>query len=340
MEKGINVLSAFNGMGNIWIALDRAGVKVNKRYSSEIDKYATIVNDKNYPDTVQLGDITKWREWNIDWSSIDLLAGGSPCQGFSSSGKHGGTKAILNGIENIVSDRETYIYMKSEGAKFLSHSYLFWEFVLLLDHIKIVNPNIKFLLENVKMSTENISMISMALGVNPEPINSSLVSAQNRLRYYWANWIFSQPLDKGIKLSDIVEDFDDKGPGAIRGRYVNKATILGRRLNSEGKREDYNKKIPVIQCLEVRASNRNKSNCLTTVDKDNVLTSMPIGRHVDAYGKHTGIRLPFRDYTTLERERLQTVPEGFTNSVSESQANKMLGNGWTVDVIAHILSFM
>lgn len=127
------------------------------------------------------------------------------------------------------------------------------------------------------------------------------------------------------------------GPSAIRGRRLNKATILGRRLNDKGKREDYNKEIPTTQCLEVRATNRDKSNCLTTVAKDNVLTTMPIGRHPDAFKNN----LPFRYYTIKEYCRLQTVPENYFDGVAtENQIRKMIGNGWTVDVIAHILSYL
>ena len=144
-----------------------------------------------------------------------------------------------------------------------------------------------------------------------------------------------QPTDKGINLIDILGTDDLINPSAIRGRRLNKATILGRRLNERGVRDDYNKDVPITQCLEVRATNTNKSNCLTTVEKDNVLTTMPIGRHKDAFKN----KLPFRYYTLKEYCRLQTVPENyFTDIVSESQAKKMLGNGWTVDVISHILS--
>ena len=124
---------------------------------------------------------------------------------------------------------------------------------------------------------------------------------------------------------------------AIRGRKLNKGTIVGRRLNSAGHREDYNKNIPLTQCLEVRKTNTDKSNCLTTVEKDNVLTYLPFGRHPDAFGKLSGKPLPFRYYTRLEYERLQTLPEGYTSCISESKAKKVIGNGWTVDVITHIL---
>ena len=146
------------------------------------------------------------------------------------------------------------------------------------------------------------------------------------------------PADKGIKLADILENIDFLHPGAIRGRNVilHKAVIIGRRLNPDGHREDNNRSIPIIQCLEVRKTNCDKSNCLTTVEKDNVLTPLPIGRYVDCYGLISGNRLPFRHYTRTEYERLQTLPDGYTSCISESAAKKAIGNGWTVDIIAHI----
>jgi site-specific DNA-cytosine methylase len=183
------------------------------------------------------------------------------------------------------------------------------------------------------MKKEYEHIISEYLGVEPVKINSSLVSAQNRVRLYWANFKITQPIDKKINLIDIIEINDMNNPSAIRGRRLNKATIVGRRLNERGVRDDNNKDIPITQCLEVRATNTNKSNCLTTVEKDNVITDMPIGRHRDAYKN----KLPYRYYTLKEYCRLQTVPENyFDGIVSENQAKKMIGNGWTVDVIAHI----
>jgi DNA (cytosine-5)-methyltransferase 3A len=238
-----------------------------------------------------------------DLPKIDLLIGGSPCQGFSFAGKQ------LNFDD--------------------PRSKLFFEFVRLVKELK---PKY-WLLENVVMKKEFEQIISEHLGVQPIKINSSLVSAQNRERLYWANFEIKQPTDKGINLVDILETDELINPRAIRGRRLNKATILGRRLNERGVRDDYNKEVPITQCLEVRSTNTNKSNCLTTVEKDNVLTTMPIGRHKDAFKN----KLPFRYYTLKEYCRLQTVPENyFTDIVSERQAKKMMGNGWTVDVIAHI----
>jgi site-specific DNA-cytosine methylase len=300
----MNVLSLFDGMSCGQIALNRANIQYNNYFASEIDKNAIKVTQHHYPNTVQLGDVTK-----IEFiaSKIDLLIGGSPCQGFSFAGKQ------LNFDD--------------------PRSKLFFEFVRLKNDLK---PKY-FLLENVVMKKEYEDVITQYLGVEPIKINSSLVSAQNRVRLYWTNIPnVKEPEDRNISLSDILEDDSIINPGAIRGRRLNKATIIGRRLNPDGKRKDYDKDIPITQCLEVRATNTNKSNCLTTVDKDNVLTTMPIGRHPNAFKD----KLPFRYYTLKEYERLQTIPENYTSVVSTSQAKKMIGNAWTVDVIAHIFSYI
>ena len=300
----MNVLSLFDGMSCGQIALNRANIQYNNYFASEIDKNAIKVTQHHYPNTVQLGDVTK-----IEFiaSKIDLLIGGSPCQGFSFAGKQ------LNFDD--------------------PRSKLFFEFVRLKNELQ---PKY-FLLENVVMKKEYENVITQYLGVEPIKINSSLVSAQNRVRLYWTNIPnVKEPEDRNISLSDILEDDSIINPGAIRGRRLNKATIIGRRLNPDGKRKDYDKDIPITQCLEVRATNTNKSNCLTTVDKDNVLTTMPIGRHPNAFKD----KLPFRYYTLKEYERLQTIPENYTSVVSTSQAKKMIGNAWTVDVIAHIFSYM
>jgi DNA (cytosine-5)-methyltransferase 3A len=300
----MNVLSLFDGMSCGQIALNRANIQYNNYFASEIDKNAIKVTQHHYPNTVQLGDVTK-----IEFiaSKIDLLIGGSPCQGFSFAGKQ------LNFDD--------------------PRSKLFFEFVRLIDECK---PTY-FLLENVVMKKEYENVITQYLGVEPIKINSSLVSAQNRVRLYWTNIPnVKEPEDRNISLSDILEDDSIINPGAIRGRRLNKATIIGRRLNPDGKRKDYDKDIPITQCLEVRATNTNKSNCLTTVDKDNVLTTMPIGRHPNAFKD----KLPFRYYTLKEYERLQTIPENYTSVVSTSQAKKMIGNAWTVDVISHIFSYL
>lgn len=324
----MKVLSLFDGIGCCRIALERAGVIVDKYYASEIEKNAIKIATTNYPDIIELGDIRELSTNGLD--DIDLVTFGSPCTNFSSSGKRNGMTTKTN---VVLGSLDTYLDCKSKGYAFEGQSYLFWEAIRILRDIK---PKY-FLMENVKMADKWLTIVTNALGIEPIEINSSLVSAQNRTRLYWTNINFDLNIeDRGILLKDILEDTSYLSPAAIRGRQLNKAAIVGRRINAEGHREDYNKKVPYVQCLEVRNTNRDKSNCLTTVAKDNVLTPLGIGRHIDVYGK----KLPYRYYTRLEYERLQTLPEGYTNCVSESAAKKAIGNGWTVDIIAHIFEGM
>ena len=302
----MRVLSLFDGICCGHLALERAGIKIDSYDAYEIEKNAIKATETNFPDVIQHGDVTK-EDFTKYKGKIDLIIGRSPCQGFSSSGKQ------LNFND--------------------PRSKLFFEYVRA---IKECQPKY-FLLENVVMKKEWQDIISSYLGVEPIEINSSLVSAQNRRRLYWTNIPnVTLPKDKNITLADILEDIEFPNPAAIRGRRLNKATIVGRRLDENGHRQDYDKTIPITQCLEVRASNTDKSNCLTTVDKDNVLTPLPVGRYPDAFKNN----LPFRYYTTKEMCRLQTVPDNFLNMIPDSAARKALGNGWTVDVIAHIFSFL
>ena len=328
----MNVLSLFDGISCGRVALERADIHIDRYYASEIDKNAISITTHNYPDTIQLGDVRTLDTAGLP--QIDLLIGGSPCTNFSFSGKGNG----MTTKDNVkVLSLEDYLDYKTRGYKFDGQSYLFWEYARIL---KALKPRY-FLLENVVMKKEWEQVITETLGVKPILIDSSLVSAQIRKRLYWTNIPgVSVPADRHIHLSDILENTKWTQPAAIRGRNIElkNASIVGRRINSEGKRADYDYKIPVIQCLEVRGVNPDKSNCLTTVEKDNVLTPLPVGRHIDAFGIHSGKKLPFRYYTRREYERLQTLPDDYTSCVSESAAKKAIGNGWTVDVVAHILS--
>ena len=334
----MNVLSLFDGMSCGQIALNRIGIVPNKYYASEIDKPAIEVTKNNYPNTIHLGDITKWYEWPIDWKSIDLIIGGSPCQGFSFAGKQ----------------------LSFDDPR----SKLFFVFLDIISYLKFIKPDVKFLLENVKMKKEYLDIISKYLGVKPVFINSDLVSAQSRQRYYWANWEFKEPKDKKIMLVDILEnEVNDSfyhtekaveymnrvgSTGRVKWSYLFHSEdrkdksqcvtanflkgvpnnvlvcgrVVGRRINIETKkREDYNKSIPAVQIFEPRYDK--KTGALTTVRKDNEL------------GINEGVSI--RKFTPIECERLQTVPDNYTSCVSNTQRYKMLGNGWTVDVIAHIL---
>lgn len=188
--KKLNVLSLFDGISAGQMALKKAEIEVDKYFASEIDKHAINVTNKNFPNTVQLGDITKWREWAIDWSSIDIVMGGSPCQGFSFAGKQ----------------------LNFEDPR----SKLFFVFLDICNHVADNNPKMIFLLENVKMKKEYQNVISEKLGIEPIEINSALVSAQNRKRLYWTNIRnIEQPEDKGVLLKDIIinKDFEKYLPG-------------------------------------------------------------------------------------------------------------------------------
>ena len=320
-QYGINVLSLFDGMSCGQIALEKLGIKVNNYFASEIDKYAIQVTKDNYPNTKHIGDVTQVKESNLP--NIDLLIGGSPCQGFSFAGKQ----------------------LNFEDPR----SKLFFEFVRLLKECK---PKY-FLLENVKMKKEYQEVISRYLGVEPIEINSSLVSAQNRKRLYWTNIPgVEQPEDKGILLEDIVEDggvLKEKSQtilstiykenaksmftrnkqgllvvcGAMRGRYI-----------VDGKRQDGKMLTKGLTKQRIEIRYDGKTNALTTVAKDNNVCYEADGR---PYYEIDGIR--FRKLTPIECERLQTVPDNYTSSVSNTQRYKMLGNGWTVDVIVHIFNY-
>lgn len=189
----MNVLSLFDGISCGMIALERCGIPVENYYASEIDKMAINISQRNYKNIIQLGDVENWRTWKIDWSKIDLLIGGSPCQGFSSSGKE------LNFFD--------------------PRSRLFFNFATILDYVKMQNPNVKFLLENVKMKKDWSDVISNRLGVEHVEINSKFFSAQNRVRYYWTNFNIPSYLDKGIRLEDIIED-DYIHSAALRTRPI------------------------------------------------------------------------------------------------------------------------
>jgi hypothetical protein len=175
------VLSLFDGMSCGQIALNRIGIKPEIYYAAEVDNHAVKVTQANYPETVQLGDVTKWREWDINWASIDLLIGGSPCQGFSFAG--------------------------NQLAFDDPRSKLLFVYVDILNHIRSVNPNVKYMLENVKMKKEHLAVISEHLGVEPTFINSSICSPCDRPRYYWASWSVSQPTPSSVDfLSTIGND--------------------------------------------------------------------------------------------------------------------------------------
>jgi DNA (cytosine-5)-methyltransferase 3A len=281
----VNILSLFDGMSCGQIALNKLGFKYDKYFASEIDKHAIKVTQHNFPNTIQLGDVT---ELNTDkLPEIYLLFGGSPCQSFSNAGN---------------------------GSGFDGKSGLFYEYVRILNEVK---PKY-FLLENVKMKKEWQDIISNILGVNPIKINSNLVSAQNRERLYWTNIPnITQPEDKKIFIEDILDStFDDKY--WLKEKNTN---LLLNKVSIENS--------PNIACIDVY-------NKKVKLDRKSPTLTLP---------HHNSLRLLYngkiRKLTPNECEKLQTVPINYTNcDISDIHRYTMLGNGWTVDVIKHIFSFI
>jgi DNA-cytosine methyltransferase len=319
----MNVLSLFDGMSCGKIALERAGIKVDKYFASEIDKHAIKVSQHNYPDIVQLGDVTNWKNWDLP--KIDLIIGGSPCQGFSFAGKQ--------------------LAFDDPRSK------LFFVYVDILNHIKAVNPNVKFMLENVKMKKEFLAVISEHLGVEPVFINSALVSAQNRQRYYWCNWEVSHPEDRGIVLADILESdhVDREKSHCLDANYYKggnlKSYFEKNRRQLVFKTVQFNDRVKGVTQDE-RGIRYNKGDKAKSGISELGRILKPTANYSDAL---TASHMPklalnddvsnlhYRKLTPTECEALQTVPRDYTNHVSNTQRYKMLGNGWTVDVVAHIL---
>ena len=285
----MNVLSLFNGMSFGKMALESLDIKVTNYYSSEIDKYANQATQTLFPDTIQLGDVTRWREWDIEWGSIDLVTGGFPCQAWSMAGKQLGDKD--------------------------ERGMLFWTMLDIMKHIQSVNPKVNFMIENVKMKKEFEEYITThtenALGkVYKILINSALVSAQNRNRYYWTSFKVKQPEDKGILLKDIIEHTGDYT--IMSDKFVNRQQGL------KCLRDDLNGKAVNLSAMEYVKNGRQGDyiKCLSEKGK-------------------------YRKLTPRECLRLQTVPEHhidtlLNDGISNTQLYKMCGNGWTMDVIAHI----
>lgn len=381
-SNGLTVLSLFDGMSCGAIALRNVGIKVKQYFASEIDKSAIRQTTHNFPDTIQLGNVINITA--ADLPKIDLLIGGSPCQGFSFAGKQ----------------------MNFKDPR----SVLFFEYVRILNEIRAYNPNVKFLLENVKMRTEYENVISNHLGLQPVSINSSLVSAQNRIRLYWTNILTSaspnlfgetiltaipQPKDREIYLYNLIEEEVDAR------FYLSRKDIerLEKQIAYESDKQepppeegfmelfsDFDfgetplhssdfcpqnwissriiRPSPDVERFPLSAIQGSKAirECSlkseSTVIVPGAIVSPKFGggfrpmmtgkapcllassHNSAAFLIVNGDDIVLRRMTPKECCRLQTIPDWYEWICSEQQIYKMLGNGWTVDVISHILQFL
>lgn len=288
----MNVLSLFDGISCGQLALQRAGIKVDTYYASEIDKHAIKVTQNNFPNTIQLGDINNHNNWDLP--KIDMIIGGSPCQDLSIY------KFDRNDVKGL------------NGSK----SGLFYQYV---ECLKKYKPKY-FLLENVPMQKEWEDLISDILGFKPILINSNLVCAADRKRLYWTNILnITQPLDKEIFLKDIIQNEEE-----IDKKYWYDKPFI---YNGDDKK---------IQCTLEMNGHRHMKEVYNINFKCSTLTTCAGGnlqKKIFQNGK-------CRKLTPLEYERLQTLPDNYTNGIADTNRYNCIGNGWTVDIIAHIFSFI
>ena len=324
----IVVVSLFDGLSGGRIALERTPhLNVLRYYSSEVDKYAIQVADKNYPQDTEfrLGDITKidgtklLKDIREEFDDVKiLLIGGSPCQGFSTAGKMRGSSTAC-GID--VTSLEQYLDLKDKDFEFDGQSYLFWEYVRIQ---KEIDPDYYFL-ENVAVTKKWLPMFNQTMGTNQKQINSSLVTGQDRDRFYWTNILF-EPIrhtrdfiiDDYLQDEDEIDDIFYLSEKALNfmDTFVKDANRIKRGLPLKTRWQHNN--------INQRGK---KAYCLTA----NMYKGVPYG--IIKQEKP-------RRFTPLECERLQTLPDNYTEGVSNSQRYKMIGNGWTIDVVAHIFSFI
>ena len=331
----MRVVSLFDGISSAKVALERVGISPELYLASEVDKYAMQVSKNNYPDIVQIGDVTKVNGKTLP--EIDLFVGGSPCQGFSFSGK---------------------------GLNFNDpRSALFFEYVRVLNETK---PKY-FLLENVVMKKEHQDVISKHLGVEPIMINSNKVSAQNRKRLYWTN-IPITSVSQRVLFSDVYQtptwgDVREYGVTQKNMYYTEKAIQWlarhSRRNNKVLRVHDPRDKMQMLEASHYKKYSSQRffgifdfgvqdAPKLLNVDGDIKFEYDSDGYNLlSTDGETYGMFIPdvfysmvtsnsLRYITPVECERLQTLPDGYTEGVSDTQRYKMLGNGWTVNVVAEI----
>jgi DNA (cytosine-5)-methyltransferase 3A len=320
----MNVVSLFNGMNTGRQALENIGIKVNKYYSSEIKPYAIQLTQHHFPDTIQVGDVTKWKEWDIDWKSIDLILSGSPCQDLSGAGKRAG----ING----------------------SKSSLFFVFVEILEHIKSLNPKVLFLQENVGSANKlDVGIMSRALGVYPVRINSSLLTAQLRDRYYWSNirtkqdGMFGdiitdipQPKDKGIMFKDIItEGIVERVKALALLESESRVCTSQKSIKKRAKKQFINIVYQINSSKESGGKQPYMQNRIYDVKGKSVALTECMANKI----KYQTEDKIVRTVNKIEMCRLQGFPDNYCDILTTAKAGSLLGDGWTLPIIEHILSF-
>jgi site-specific DNA-cytosine methylase len=316
-------------MGTLRQAMHDLNIKVDNYYSSEIKPYAIELQQYHFQDVIQVGDINNWKQWDIDWKTIDFIGSGSPCQDLSIAGNRAG----ING----------------------SKSNLFFVFIEILNHVKKLNPNVLFLQENVGSANKtDIGIMSRELGVYPVRINSNLLTAQNRDRYYWTNirtknTMFDlvtdipQPKDKKIFIKDIIESgyVETEKANAILESQSRPVTSQESILKRDKKgfitavREATKKgfiEVKENECVDLSYPKSETRRGRLMKDKSNALLRK------NEYYLNKGEYL--RQLTQTELERLQGFSDGYTSILSYNKASSLLGDGWTLPIIKHILSFL
>lgn len=359
------VLSLFDGMSCGQIALLDMGINIEKYYASEIDEFAIRQTQLNFPNTIQLGDVRLLDASKL--GRIDLLIGGSPCQSFSFAGRRIGMATTSH---ELVTSLPRYMQLKEQGFEFAGESYLFWEFVRIWQDVRTINPRVIFMLENVEMGRRWESIIDRAMDIRGIHINSSLVSAQERKRIYWSNLrtmrtdlfghpctAIPQPKNRGILLHHIL---DTDVPKRFYLRNEATAILLQHILGSEPDNIEHHAQIDEMAHNDRhnhRLLGRRHVRQLNTCTESNNRQPYQQNRVYDTNGKapalmvgvggrtikileHTSEGFRIRRLTPSECARLQTIPDWYRWNVSAMQQYRLLGNGWTIEIIKHLFSFL
>jgi len=297
--RKINVLSLFDGISCGQVALERAGIEVANYYASEIDKHAISITQKNFPKTIQLGNVTSWREWDLP--KIDLLMAGSPCTYWTIA-------------KNYRAKQKKETEPMGEGWDLFKHFY---------DAVNVLKPTYFLFENNHRISKNIVNAITEHLGVSPILIDSSTVSAQKRKRLYWTNIPnITQPIDQGIFIKDIYEYDEQLVKKDIR--IFDTAVITDNYIKYDLSYKGHYSQQDRLYFLDGKAPTVPKSRTETKV---NILISR---KDISTYKK----------ISPVEAERLQTLPDNYTSGLPKTRRFEVIGNGWTVDVIVHILSFV